>query len=91
LAIVVITRWKGDYQQALAIGREAARDPEAAWRHVLSVRPVLCRPDTCLLFAETTYPDWATYGRAQQALAADAEWQRVFGEAIKPPNCATAQ
>jgi hypothetical protein len=83
MAIVVVTRWKGDHQQALAIGREAAAIQKRHGATSFRLGPCYAGPDTGLLFVATTYPDWATYGRAQQALAADAEWQRVFSEATK--------
>jgi hypothetical protein len=83
MAIVVVSRWKGNHEQALPIGRQAAAIQK---RHgATSFRFGLCYsgPDTGQLIVAATYPDWASYGRAQQGMAADAEWQRVLGEAMK--------
>jgi hypothetical protein len=40
-------------------------------------------PDAGRLIVAITFPDWATYGRAQQALPANAEQQRHRGEVQK--------
>ena len=83
MAIVVVTRWKGDYQQALPLGRQAAAIQKRHGAISFRFGPVYAGPDTGKLVVAATYPDWASYGRAQQGLAADAEWQQVLGEAMK--------
>jgi hypothetical protein len=83
MAIVVVTRWKGDYQQALPIARQGAAIQKRHGATSFRFGPCYAGPDTGLLFVAVTYPDWATYGRAQQALAADAEWQQALGEATR--------
>jgi hypothetical protein len=83
MAIVVVTRWKGDYQKALPIGREAAVIQKKHGATAFRMGPCYAGPDTGLIFVVAMYPDWAAYGRAQQALAADAEWQRLLGDAMK--------
>lgn len=40
-------------------------------------------PHTGQIYLLVTYPDWTTYGRAQQAIAADAEIQRLSAEVPK--------
>jgi hypothetical protein len=83
MAIVVVSRWKGDYQQALPIAREAAAIQKRHGATSFRCGPCYAGPDTGMLIVAAAYPDWATYGRAQQELAADAEWQRFLGEALK--------
>jgi hypothetical protein len=83
MAIVVVTRWKGDYQKALPLGREAAVIQKKHGATAFRMGPCYAGPDTGLIFVVATFPDWTAYGRAQQALAADAEWQRLLGEAMK--------
>jgi hypothetical protein len=83
MAIVVVTRWKGDFQEALPIGRQAAVIQKRHGATAFRMGPCYAGPDTGLIFVVATFPDWATYGRAQQALAADTEWQQLYGEANK--------
>jgi len=35
------------------------------------------------MFAAIIFQDWATYGRAMQALSEDAAYQRLYAEALK--------
>ena len=77
MAIVVVSRWKGNYTQALPIARQAAAILK---RHGASS----ARIGPCHSGPAVTYPDWASYGRAQQqSQGADSEFQRVFAEFAK--------
>jgi hypothetical protein len=83
MAIIIVNRFKGDYAQALPIAREVAAILK---RHgVTAAQMSLCHsgPHTGQIYALVTYPDWTTYGRAQQAFAADAEYQRLAAEIAK--------
>ena len=79
MAIVVVSRWKGSYEQALPILREAS--PLMKETGATSVMAGVCHagPDTGLIYTASTYPDWATYGRVR----GNAEFRRVLAEFLK--------
>ena len=82
MAVVVVSRWKGDPQN-MKIFREGA--PNLKRHGAVSARVGQCwaGPYAGQIYWAITFPDWATFGRAQQALAADAQWQKLYGEALK--------
>jgi hypothetical protein len=83
MPIISVSRWKGNYEQGLPIARRAA---EIQKRHgVTSVQVGTCYsgPDTGQLYSVITFPDRATFGRFQQAVAADAEFQRLMAEGLQ--------
>jgi hypothetical protein len=51
----------------------------------VSVRLALCHAGAYAgqTFIVTTYPDWTTYGRANQAFSEDADFRRLLGELLK--------
>ena len=79
MAIVVVSRWKGSYEQALPILREAS--PILKREGAISVRAGVCHsgPGTGLICTAVTFPDWAAYGRVQQ----NAEFRQVLAEFLK--------
>ena len=79
MAIVVVSRWKGSYEQALPILREAS--PLMKEAGATSVVAGVCHagPDTGLIYTASTFPDWAAYGRVQQ----NAEFRQVLTEFLK--------
>jgi len=79
MATVVVSRWKGSYEQALPILREAS--PVLKGAGATSVRAGVCHsgPGTGLIYTAVTFPDWAAYGGVQQ----NAEFRRVFAEFLK--------
>jgi NIPSNAP len=83
MAIVSVSRWKVSAEQAMPITRQAAPILKRHGATSVRVGPCHAGPDTGQFYVATTYPDWATYGRALQAMAADTEWQRLFAEALK--------
>jgi len=79
MAIVVVSRWKGSYEQALPILREAS--PLMNEAGATSVMAGVCHagPDTGLIYTATTYPDWAAYGKVR----GNAKFRRVLAEFLK--------
>lgn len=79
MAIVVESRWKGSYEQALPFVREASSILKGAG--ATSVRAGVCHsgPGTGLIYTAVTFPDWAAYGKVQQ----NADFRRVFAEFLK--------
>ena len=83
MPITVVSRWKGKLEDALPIAREVA--PLLKTQGATAVRLGYCHSGeyTGQVYAAIIYPDWATYGRAMQALSGDAQYQRIFAEALK--------
>jgi len=81
MSIVSVSRWAVNPDQALPIAKEAA--PILKEHGAISVRfgPCYSGPDTGAVFVAITYPDWDSFGAAQQALSADIRWQRLYKEA----------
>jgi len=84
MAIVVVSRWKGNYAQALPIARQAAAILKRHGASSARIGPCHSGPAGGHIFTAVTYPDWTSYGAAQQqAQATDSEFQRVFAEFAK--------
>ena len=79
MAIVVVSRWKGSYEQALPILRKAS--PVMKEAGATSMVAGICHagPEAGLIYTATTCPDWATYGRLRE----NAEFRRVLAEFLK--------
>jgi hypothetical protein len=83
MTIVSVTRWKVSAEQAMPLARQGAPILKRHGATSVRVGPCYAGPDTGRFYVATTYPDWTAYGRALQAMAADAEWQRLLAEAMK--------
>jgi hypothetical protein len=83
MAIVSVSRWEGPAEQAEPIARQTASVLKGVGATSFRFGPCFAGPDAGKLFVAITYPDWATFGRAQQALANHAEYQRLYAEALK--------
>ena len=84
MAIVVVSRWKGNYAQALPIARQAAAILKRHGASTARIGRCHSGPDTGHIYTAVTYPDWTTYGSAQQqSQAGDSEFQRIFAEFAK--------
>ena len=83
MAIVSVTRWKVGVDQAMPIAREGAPILKRHGATSVRVGPCHAGPDAGRFYVATTYPDWASYGRALQAMAADPQWQSIFTQALK--------
>jgi hypothetical protein len=79
MAIVVVSRWKGSYEQALPILREASPIMKEAGATSVAAGVCTTGPETNLIYAAVTYPDWATYGRLRE----NAGFRQVYAEFLK--------
>ena len=82
MAVVVVSRWKGNPQD-MKIFREGAANLK---RHgVVSARVGQCwaGPYAGQIYGAITFPDWESYGKGVQTLLADPESQRIYGEISK--------
>ena len=82
MAVVVVSRWKGNPQD-MKIFREGAANLK---RHgVVSARVGQCwaGPYAGQIYGAITFPDWESYGKGVQTLLADSESQRIYGEISK--------
>jgi hypothetical protein len=83
MAIISVSRWKGNYEQGLPIARQLAGIQKRHGATSVQVGTCYSGPDTGQLYAAVTFSDWATFGRFQQAVAADTEFQRLMTEGLK--------
>jgi putative AlgH/UPF0301 family transcriptional regulator len=83
MAIVNVSRWKGNLAQAMPIAREASAILKQ--KGAASVRMGTCYsgPHAGQLYIAISYADWATFARVQQALADDANFQSLYAQALK--------
>ena len=79
MAIIALSRWKGDYEKALPILREISPIMKAAG--AISLASGICHAGatTGLIHTAVTFPDWAAYGRNQE----NPEFRRVLAEFLK--------
>ena len=79
MAIIAVSRWKGDYEKALPILREAAPIMKAAG--AISLASGICHAGAGagLIHTAATFLDWAAYGRNQE----NTEFRRVLAEFLK--------
>ena len=82
MAIVAVSRWKGNSQD-LSLAKEIA--PVLKRYGAVSVRIGNCYAGAYAgqVFGILTFADSESYGKAMQALIADAEYQRIYGELVK--------
>jgi hypothetical protein len=79
MAIIAVSRWKGDYEKALPILREAS--PIMKQSGAISLASGVCHAGSGagLIHTAATFPDWAAYGRNQE----NPEFRRVLAEFLK--------
>ena len=83
MAIVSVSRWKVSLEQAAPLARQAGAILKRHGAAAVRFGPCYAGPDAGMLYVAITYADWAAFGRATQAMSADPEWQRLYGEALK--------
>jgi hypothetical protein len=83
LVITATSRWKGNREDALRIGKQIA--PILKNHGATAMRLGYCYSGeyTGQLLAVVNFPDWATYGRAMQAISEDSQYQGLLSEALK--------
>jgi len=81
MAIVVVSRWKGPNDMTLA--RQAG--PLFKKHGAVSVRIGFCFSGqyTGQMIVAISFPDWASYGSAMQAMMIDPDYQQLLAEASK--------
>jgi len=83
MAIVSVSRWKSSLEQALPLAREVASILKAHGATSVRCGPCYSGPDAGQVYVAISFADWATFGRVQQALSTDPQWQRLYAEALK--------
>lgn len=83
MAIRNVNRWTGNLAASMPIAREAATNVKQLGR--VSGRMGNCYSGAHVGQAYTaiTFTDWVSFARAQQALAADGNFQGVYARALK--------
>jgi hypothetical protein len=83
MTILNVSRWKGNLEQATPIAREAAAIVKKHGAVSVRIGPCYSGPHAGQFYVGIAFPDWATFGTAQQGLAADADFRRLYAEASK--------
>ena len=79
MAVVMLTRFKGDQDFSQGLRERAA----IVKKHgAVAVRGGRCvvGPYAGQVMIAFTFADWATYGRAMDAISTDADFQRSYGD-----------
>jgi hypothetical protein len=83
MAVIVVARWTGDFEQAKPLVKEVASGLK---RHgALSVRvgPIYSGAHAGQTLTAVSFPDWETFGKGQQAMVSDPQLQKPYSEATK--------
>jgi hypothetical protein len=83
MAIVNVSRWKGNLAQAMPLAKEAGSIVKRHGATSMRMGPCYSGPHAGQLYIAIAFADWETFGKAQQALAADANFQKLYAEASK--------
>ena len=82
MAITVLTRFSGGNRDAMiALAKQAKPIVEQAGAEFFRLSQIYTGQWAGQLAVASRYPDWATYGQAQQALAGNAAYQALLAEA----------
>jgi hypothetical protein len=81
MQVTLVTHWKGGRQEQIeAIARKARAILTRHGATNAQVGRVYSGPETAQWVGVVSFPDWATFGRAQQELATDPEYQALYAE-----------
>lgn len=81
MSVTMVSRWKGKEDHTPLLKEEA---PFLRRHGAISIRCGRCFAGSYAgeLVCATTFPDWITYARAIEALVADSDYMRVYGEFV---------
>jgi hypothetical protein len=82
MAVVAVSRWKGSFQD-LSLAKEVAPILKRAGAVAVRIGNCYAGAHAGQIFGIITFADWESYGKAMQALAADADYQRIYGQLTK--------
>jgi hypothetical protein len=80
MPVVIMSRWKGNMDQARPLARQVAVTLKEHGAVSVRLGPCYAGPHTGQVYVWVTFPDWATFGGAHQAFSADPNYARLFGE-----------
>jgi hypothetical protein len=81
MSVTAYTRYSGGNRDTLiAIGKQAKPILEEAGAEMVRIGQLHTGPHAGDLLAAVRYPDWETYGKAQQSLAGDTAFQKLMTE-----------
>lgn len=83
MPVTVLARWKGDAKDAANAGKKARPILEKHGAEMVRMSTFYSGPYTGQVLVAIRYPDWKTYGKAQDKLAQDAQYQKLMGEVRK--------
>jgi len=74
---------EGNFAQATPISKEAGAIVKQHGETAVRLSICYSGPHAGQLFIGIVFADWETFGRTQQALAADANFQRLYAQALR--------
>jgi hypothetical protein len=86
MAVTQLTRWTGGNRDAVVALGKQGKALAAKVGGEYRVGQIHTGPHAGQWLTSVRYPDWETYGKAQQAMASDAAFQKLMADAL-----ATAQ
>jgi hypothetical protein len=83
MSVVVVARWKGDWQKAMPIVKEV---PSFLKEHgAVSARAGTCYsgPHAGDIYTAVTFPHWEAFGRGHGALTTDPQIKKTYAEGMQ--------
>ncbi len=81
MSITAVTYWKGGKPEDIVAAAKKAKETYARHdAHRFQLNRVHAGPETGQWAVVTTFDNWELYGRVQEALANDAEFQALLGQ-----------
>jgi hypothetical protein len=82
MSVTSATIWKGKREEIVPIAGKLKPLLEKHGAELVEVGVFYSGPNTGQFLGRIRYPDWEAFGRAQQAMAKDPEFQKVMTEAL---------
>jgi hypothetical protein len=83
MAIVMVSRWAGNAEKAIPIAREAGALVKKHGADSVRIGPCFSGAHAGQIYVAIVFANWATFARAQQAMAQDTAFQKLYAEASK--------
>jgi hypothetical protein len=82
MSVTSVSRWSGGYSDAAVARVKNARSIlTKLGAESVRLSQIHTGPHAGQWLTSVSYPDWATLGKAQQALASDATYQKILADA----------
>jgi hypothetical protein len=82
MAVTQLTRWTGGNRDAVVAAAKKAKPSIEKLGGEFRLGQIHTGPYSGQWVTSQRFPDWETYGKAQQAMASDAAFQRMLAEVM---------